>query len=199
MTDPATPVAPAAQTPIAVPQSFAERLFELRKGAGWSRQQLADRAGVSQGMINKLERGQSSPTIEMVGKLSAAFGMTVSEIVAQPAATELRVARQATRSTFFDSKTRLSRETVSPDGANTGMDVTKVVLPPRAEAQFPAEAYTFISQLIWVLDGELTMLCGAETEILGAGDCMSLGPPSAVTFKNATDRYATYVVIVRRH
>lgn len=190
---------PEATTPKAVPQSFAERLFELRKREGWSRQQLAERAGVSQGMINKLERGQSSPTIEMVGKLSAAFGMTVSEIVAQPATTDLRVARHAQRASFFDPKTRLSRETVSPDGANTGMDVTKVVLPPHAEVGFPAEAYTFVSQLIWVLDGELTMVCGSDTEVLGAGDCMSLGPPTAVTFRNATDRYATYVVIVRRN
>ncbi|WP_405401621.1 helix-turn-helix domain-containing protein [Paracoccus sp. Ld10] len=41
----------------------------MHKGLGWSRQQLARRAGTSQGMINKPERGQSSPTIEMVGKL----------------------------------------------------------------------------------------------------------------------------------
>ncbi|WP_405401624.1 hypothetical protein [Paracoccus sp. Ld10] len=125
--------------------------------------------------------------------------MRESEIVAQSAAIELRVARQATRLTFFDPKTRLSGESVSPDGANTGMNVTKVVLPPEAEAPFPAEAYISMSQSIWVLDGQLTTLCGPETEILGAGDCMSLGPPTAVTFKNATERYATHVMIVRRH
>ncbi|WP_020038384.1 helix-turn-helix domain-containing protein [Salipiger mucosus] len=192
------PFASKATKTTAVPQSFAERLLKLRKDAGWSRQHLAGLAGVSQGMINKLERGQSSPTMEMVGKLSAAFGMTVSEIVAQPEMAELRVARQTDRATFFDPETRLSRETVSPDGSNTGMDVTKVVLPPHAEAEFPAEAYTFINQLIWVLEGDLTIVCGPETEVLGAGDCMSLGPPTPVTFRNPTDRYAIYAVIVRR-
>ncbi|WP_353476578.1 helix-turn-helix domain-containing protein (plasmid) [Salipiger sp. H15] len=190
---------PATGAPAGAAQGFAERLFELRRHAGWSRQQLAERAGVSQGMINKLERGQSSPTIEMVGKLSAAFGMTVSELVAQPAMAQQRVARQADRVPFFDPKTRLSRETVSPHGSATGMDVTKVVLPPRSEAGFPAGAFTFISQLIWVLEGELTVVCGGEAETLGAGDSMSLGAPSPVTFRNATDRYVSYAVIVRRH
>ena len=49
------------------------RIRAEREGRGWSLTDLAGRAGVSRAMIHKVERGASSPTAQLLGKLSGAF------------------------------------------------------------------------------------------------------------------------------
>ena len=50
------------------------RLRLEREARGWSLSDLAARSGVSRAMINKVERGESSPTAALLGRLSGAFG-----------------------------------------------------------------------------------------------------------------------------
>ena len=42
---------------------------------------LAEASGVSRAMISKIERGESSPTAVVLGKLSAALELSVSELL----------------------------------------------------------------------------------------------------------------------
>jgi len=41
-----------------------------RERRGWSLTELAQRSGVSRAMINKVERGDASPTASLLGRLS---------------------------------------------------------------------------------------------------------------------------------
>jgi transcriptional regulator with XRE-family HTH domain len=50
---------------------------------GWSLTDLAQRSGVSRAMINKVERGEASPTASLLGRLSGAFGLTLSALLAR--------------------------------------------------------------------------------------------------------------------
>jgi len=52
--------------------AFGERLREARRARGWPIDRLASASGVSRAMISKIERGESSPTAVVLGKLSAA-------------------------------------------------------------------------------------------------------------------------------
>ena len=52
-----------------------------RHGRGWSMERLAGASGVSRAMISKIERGESSPTAVLLGKLSAALELSVSELL----------------------------------------------------------------------------------------------------------------------
>lgn len=57
------------------PQStFPARLRALRMAAGISCNELARRSGVSDGMISRLERGERTPTLETLRRLTAALG-----------------------------------------------------------------------------------------------------------------------------
>src|ERR1700730_4601131 len=66
--------------------AFGERLRAERHGRGWPIERLAAASGVSRAMISKIERGESSPTAVVLGKLSAALELSVSELLA-PSAT----------------------------------------------------------------------------------------------------------------
>src|ERR1700742_4344584 len=65
--------------------AFGERLRAERRARGWPIERLAAASGVSRAMISKVERGESSPTAVVLGKLSGALELSVSELLA-PAA-----------------------------------------------------------------------------------------------------------------
>ena len=44
--------------------------------------ELAERSGVSRAMLSKIERDEASPTAELLVRIAAAFGMTLSSLIA---------------------------------------------------------------------------------------------------------------------
>jgi uncharacterized cupin superfamily protein len=67
-----------------------------------------------------------------------------------------------------------------------------------ARVWMPAGTYAFIAQLVWVLDGELTLVEGPVAHRLGGGDTFELGEPRAREFVNDTAEECRYVVVVTR-
>jgi len=64
-------------------QSLAARIALEREARGWSLADLAERSGVSKAMISKIERAEASPTAALLGRLSGAFGLTMSTLLAR--------------------------------------------------------------------------------------------------------------------
>lgn len=62
--------------------TFAARLRELRHERDWSQARLADATAMSTNHIAYLELGHGEPSMETLRRLSAAFGMTMSELIA---------------------------------------------------------------------------------------------------------------------
>ena len=47
----------------------------LRESAGWSQEEYADRAGIHRTYVSDIERGQRNPSIALVERLAAPFGV----------------------------------------------------------------------------------------------------------------------------
>ena len=60
---------------------LGDRILELRKRAGLSQEELADRLGVSRQAVGKWENGAATPDISNVVELSRVFGVTLSELL----------------------------------------------------------------------------------------------------------------------
>ena len=58
--------------------SFAITLAFARKKLGVTQKELAERAGVSQAYIAKLEGGEANPTLGRIGSLLAALGLSLT-------------------------------------------------------------------------------------------------------------------------
>lgn len=94
-------------------EGFAERLNELRAGAGLTQRQLAEKAGVKYGAVRDLEQGLNGPTWDTVLALAAALGVSV-EAFTQPAAKRQPTAQSApsdgTADNHFAGRLRELRE-----------------------------------------------------------------------------------------
>ncbi len=58
--------------------SFALTLAKARATAGLTQKELADKAGVSQAYIAKLEGGEANPTLDRIGSLLAVLGSSLT-------------------------------------------------------------------------------------------------------------------------
>lgn len=151
-------------------------------------------------MIHKIERGESSPTAALLGRLSGAFGLTLSELLARAEGSRgVRLLRGGAQMLWKDPESGYLRRQVAPvPGSTLPLELVQVELPAGATVSFPASAYTFIGQLIWVLKGRLTFVEGRMSHELGPGDCLELGPPVDRCFRNASRAPCEYLVAVLR-
>ena len=176
--------------------SIAETVRAARATRGLSVSALAARSGVSRAMIAKIERGVAQPTAVLLGRLSAALGMTLSELVARAEGNGGRLARLAEQPRWTDPDTGYLRRAVSPAGSP--LELVEVELPPGTKVSFAADTYAFIQQQIWLLEGRLHFREGAVEHELAAGDCLQLGRPADCTFHNPTRKPCRYLVALTR-
>ena len=177
-------------------RSLATTLHTARRARGLSVKALAELSGVSRAMIGKIERGEAQPTAALLGRLSGALGMTLSELLARAEGGGGRLVRSVDQPTWTDPDSGYRRRAVSPAGGP--LELVEVELPAGSEVSYGADTYAFIHHLIWVLDGHLRFREGDVVHELGVGDCLQLGPPAPCTYANPTDRTCRYLVALTR-
>jgi transcriptional regulator with XRE-family HTH domain len=161
--------------------SIAETVRAAREARGLSANALAERSGVSRAMIAKVERAEAQPTAALLGRLSAALGLTLSELVARAEQSDRRIARAGEQPVWTDPETGYRRRAVSPVSGGP-LELVEVELPAGAQVGYPADAYAFIHQQVWMLEGALTIREDDLAHELEAGDCLEFRAPSARTF-----------------
>ncbi|ELY4218493.1 helix-turn-helix domain-containing protein [Cronobacter sakazakii] len=175
-------------------QRIGERIRVERETRGWSLSELAERAGVSRAMIHKIERGESSPTATLLGRLSGALGLSMSTLIARAEMNEGRLLRFADQPVWHDPQSHYLRRHVSPK-SDLPLDMVQVELPAGSDIPMPASAYAFARQLIWVQQGELVFQEGNTRHQMHEGDCLELGPPNECHFINQSDAPCIYLIV----
>ncbi|MCI9514172.1 MAG: helix-turn-helix transcriptional regulator [Oscillospiraceae bacterium] len=92
---------------------FAENLMGLRRGRGWSQEELGDRLGVSRQTVSKWETGQTTPELEKLVELAAVFDRSIDELVGREAPRE-RPGSPAVGECFGCPRRRVYYEYISP-------------------------------------------------------------------------------------
>jgi ribosome-binding protein aMBF1 (putative translation factor) len=64
-----------------VKNNLGRNVKELRLSTNISQIDLADKAKVCQPLISKMERGKGNPTLDSIGKIARALGVTVIELL----------------------------------------------------------------------------------------------------------------------
>lgn len=176
---------------------LAVRLQAEREKRGWSLADLAERSAVSKAMLSKIERQEASPTAVILSRIATAFDITLAEFLTQEQASSKRLLRAAEQPLWRDPETNYTRRQVFLD-PRSPLELVEVKLPSGASASFPASAYEIARHVVWVLSGQLTIVEGAEAHLLKTGDRLEFGPPSDITYRNASDGPCRYLVVLLR-
>ena len=175
---------------------IAARIRGERTARRWSLDDLAERSQVSKAMISRIDRAEASPTAALLGRLSGAYGITLSGLLADAETAPRGPVRRADQPVWRDPATGYVRRQVATP--SFPVEMTEVSLPAGASVSFPAASYSFIAQVVWVLAGRLTFVEGDTAHQLGPGDSLELGPPADCTFRNEGTAACSYLVVVLR-
>ncbi|MDE2182647.1 MAG: helix-turn-helix domain-containing protein [Alphaproteobacteria bacterium] len=176
---------------------LAARIARERESRDWSLADLAARSGVSKAMLSKIERRQASPTALIIGRIAAAFGLTLATLLTEPEAGEPRLLTKARQPVWGDPATGYVRRQVYLS-AGMPVELVEIELPPAAAVSFPASTYVLTRHVVWVLEGRLVIVEGDSRSELAAGDRLAFGPPSDTTFRNEARTPCRYLVTVLR-
>ena len=146
------------------------RIRELRAQGNLTLDGLARRADISRAMLSRIERGESSPTAQLLNKVCGGLGITLSTLFAAAEKPTSPLARRSEQPTWRDPASRYLRRTVSPPGTGSPVDIVEIDFPPGGSVAFDNQRLAGTDQHIWVLDGTLELELGNEVFRLDRGD-----------------------------
>jgi transcriptional regulator with XRE-family HTH domain len=176
---------------------LAASIREHRLAAALSLDALAERAGVSRAMLSRIERGESSPTAQLLNRLCGGLGISLSALFAAAEAPETPIARRAEQPVWRDPASGYLRRAVSPPRASVSL--VEVEFPAGGTVAFDPLPAPAPEQQVWVLDGALDLTLGAAAPVrLLAGDCLWMRLDAPIRFHNPTLRETRYLVALSR-
>jgi transcriptional regulator with XRE-family HTH domain len=174
------------------------RIRALRAERSLTLDGLAHLADVSRAMLSRIERGESSPTAQLLNKVCSGLGVTLSALFAETERPANPLARRADQPTWRDPASHYLRRNVSPGGTGSPVDIVEIEFPPGESVAFDNQRVAGRDQHIWVLEGALELDLGEETFRLDKGDCFFMRFGLPIRFRNRLTRPIRYLVIVSR-
>lgn len=180
--------------PDRLTERLADRLRRLRRDRHWSLDRLAGLSGVSRATLSRLENGEVSPTTEVLGKLCAAYGLTLTRLLAPVEQGFPAVVRRADQLVWSDPDAGFVRRAVSPPAEALTAEMLLCELRPGARLSYDGPPVAWQEHHLLLLDGALEVTLDGTAHLLAAGDCLRyrLFGPSA--FHAVGDASAIYVL-----
>ena len=181
-----------------IDRDIGGRVRALRSTQGLTLDDLGVRAGVSRAMLSRIERGESSPTAQLLNRVCVGLGVTLSTLFAEAEAPSTPLRRRAEQPAWRDPESGYVRRLISPPGTRSATEIVEVEFPAGATVAFGSQRLAGVDQHVWILDGAMEMTVGDEVHRLDTGDCLHMRLDQSIRFRNPFDRPARYVVVVAR-
>ncbi|MCI8504885.1 MAG: helix-turn-helix transcriptional regulator [Lachnospiraceae bacterium] len=105
---------------------LAEKIIRLRKGRGWSQEELAEQLEISRQSVSKWEGGVSIPELDKIIRMSEIFGVTTDYLLKEEQEWEPRETERVSCGES-DIQKELETRVVSAEEAETFMEMTEKV------------------------------------------------------------------------
>ena len=163
------------------------RLGRLRMENKLTIGELAASAGVSQGLISQIERGQGNPSFGTLVKLAHALHTPVGALFSGEEAEERSgLVRADERRRLVISSTDIEYELLTPRvGGRLAVYMTRIP-PGWTNEHLPSQHEG--EEVALIIEGELLLYVGAEQHHLFAGDSLTFDAMAPHWSRNPTDR-----------
>jgi transcriptional regulator with XRE-family HTH domain len=177
--------------------AVGSRIRALREGMDLSLRDLAARSGVSAPMLSQVERGETSPTLAVAGRIAGGLELTLSQLLRLDEAGHVVVVRAGEGRRRRRGGHRVRELTPSLPGQRA--DVSSHTLDPGSATggsgdpplHEPGSRETAV-----VVEGELTLLADGAAHRLGAGDSVTFDADLPHHFENRSKQPTTFIAVV---
>lgn len=177
-------------------RAIGTQVRALRAARGLTLEALADKAGVSRAMLSRVERGESNPTAQLLGRVCAGLDVTLSALFAETERAASPLSRRADQAVWRDPGSGYVRRAVTPPHCGSAADIVDVEFPPGARVTFESLRLPGADQQIVLLSGRMELAVGDTRYLLDAGDCLHMPFGKPIVFKNPGSKPANYLLVV---
>jgi XRE family transcriptional regulator, regulator of sulfur utilization len=173
------------------------RVRALREGMGLSLRELAARCGVSAPMLSQVERGETSPTLAVAGRIAAGLELSLSQLLRLDEAPHVVVVRRGQGRARARGGHRV--EELTPPLPGQRADVSLHTLQPGSTTGGPTDPPLHepgSREVCVALGGELTLFIDGERHVLRKGDSVTFDADLPHHFENEGPAGATFLAVV---
>ncbi len=173
------------------------RVKALREAADLSLRDLAECSGVSAPMLSQVERGETSPTLQVAARIATGLGLRLSQLLRLDESGTVSIVRAGDRRRGGGGEHRFELLTPPLPGMRT--ELSRHVLAPGArtgEQGDPPMHEPGAREVSLVERGALTFIIDGEHHALDAGDCVTFDADLEHHFENPTREEAVLLAIV---
>lgn len=173
------------------------RVKALREAASLSLRDLAERSGVSAPMLSQVERGETSPTLQVAGRIAAGLDLRLSQLLRLEEGSVLSVVRAGDRRSGGEGGHAFEILTAPLPGQRA--ELSRHVLAPGAQTGGPGDAPMHEAgsrEIAFVERGSVVLKVDEQSEALEQGDCVTFDSDLPHHFENPGDSDAVLLVVV---
>jgi quercetin dioxygenase-like cupin family protein len=176
-------------------QPVGDLIRRLRERRGLSLRGLASAAAFSPSFLSQVENGHVSPSIDSMGRITAALGLTLGEFFTTVAdGKHGLVVRRAARTEVPGGWSHATVESLSPHRRGRMCEPVLVTLAPGGRSGRHA-ATPAREEFAYVVEGEVDLTLGPETVRLAAGDAVTILRGEHRRWANAADQPAVILIV----
>jgi transcriptional regulator with XRE-family HTH domain len=197
MATPAPSTAATESAPKDPASAVGPRIRALRDAMGFSLRDLAERSGVSAPMLSQVERGETSPTLAVAGKIAAGLDLTLSQLLRLDEGQHVAISRAAGRRRSERGGHRF--EELTPPLPGQRADVSLHVLEPGATtggAQDPPMHEPGSRETAVVLAGALLLVVDGARHKLQEGDSVTFDADLPHHFENEGQEATRFLAVI---
>lgn len=188
-----------AEHTTTAPEVLGARVRALREAMDLSLRDLAERSGVSAPMLSQVERGETSPTLQVAARIAAGLELRLSQLLRLDEDGAVTIVRRGERrkgpgavrghryeilsSPLPGQRAELSRHTLAPGAATGGPGDPPVHEPGSRETAL-------------VESGAVILACDGRRFELAAGDCVTFDADLPHHFENPGTQDAVLLAVV---
>jgi len=171
----------------------------LREAMDLSLRDLAERSGVSAPMLSQVERGETSPTLQVATRIAHGLELRLSQLLRLDEADGVTVVRPAERRVGPATATGHRYEILTPPLPGQRAELSRHELAPGAATGGPGDVPMHepgSRETALVVSGRAALHCDGARHELEAGDCVTFDADLPHHFENPGDDEAVLLAVV---
>jgi transcriptional regulator with XRE-family HTH domain len=179
--------------------SIGSRVRALRDAMDLSLRDLAERSGVSAPMLSQVERGETSPTLQVASRIAAGLELTLSQLLRLDEDGAVSVVRRAERRKGPGRGRGHSYEILTPPLPGQRAELSRHSLAPGALTGGPGDPPMHepgSRETALVESGTVILRCDGAAHELTAGDCVTFDADLPHHFENPGGEEAVLLAVV---